>query len=210
MISTARSSTRLLGVDGGATKTVALVTDGAGEVLGSGRAGSSDIHAEGASAEAAISELDGIYLFDIDDLERVVASNLAERARAADDAMQILESELAEYHQRSRADHVGPTIRALRQHLDSIATAEADKLVEQLARRPHTPEQVAEGVRRMAQLMVAKMLHQPQVALRTSSADERDARVDTVRTLFALPDDEPETTPSAVEPSTPDPERSPA
>jgi N-acetylglucosamine kinase-like BadF-type ATPase len=46
-----------LGVDGGATKTVALVTDGAGEVLGSGRAGSSDIHAEGASAEAAISEI---------------------------------------------------------------------------------------------------------------------------------------------------------
>jgi N-acetylglucosamine kinase-like BadF-type ATPase len=36
----------LLGVDGGATKTVALVADGSGQVLGAGRAGSSDIHSE--------------------------------------------------------------------------------------------------------------------------------------------------------------------
>ena len=36
----------LLGVDGGATKTVALVADGSGDVLGAGRAGSSDIHSE--------------------------------------------------------------------------------------------------------------------------------------------------------------------
>jgi N-acetylglucosamine kinase-like BadF-type ATPase len=36
----------LLGVDGGATKTVALVADSAGTVLGAGRAGSSDIHSE--------------------------------------------------------------------------------------------------------------------------------------------------------------------
>lgn len=39
----------LLGVDGGATKTVALVADGSGEVLGAGRAGSSDIHGESPS-----------------------------------------------------------------------------------------------------------------------------------------------------------------
>jgi N-acetylglucosamine kinase-like BadF-type ATPase len=36
----------LLGVDGGATKTIALVADGSGTVLGTGRAGSSDIHSE--------------------------------------------------------------------------------------------------------------------------------------------------------------------
>jgi N-acetylglucosamine kinase-like BadF-type ATPase len=43
----------LLGVDGGATKTIALIADASGEVLGAGRAGSSDIHSE-ASADIAI------------------------------------------------------------------------------------------------------------------------------------------------------------
>lgn len=57
MTSTVRSSALLLGVDGGATKTVALVTDEAGTVLGWGRAGSSDIHAEGSSTAAAIGEI---------------------------------------------------------------------------------------------------------------------------------------------------------
>lgn len=43
----------LLGVDGGATKTIALIAEASGEVLGAGRAGSSDIHSE-ASADIAV------------------------------------------------------------------------------------------------------------------------------------------------------------
>lgn len=50
------SSSLLLGVDGGGTKTVALVTDETGRVLGAGRAGSSDIHA-GVPAETAVGEV---------------------------------------------------------------------------------------------------------------------------------------------------------
>lgn len=42
----------LLGVDGGATKTVAVVADATGRVLGAGRSGSSDIHAAGHPDEA--------------------------------------------------------------------------------------------------------------------------------------------------------------
>jgi N-acetylglucosamine kinase-like BadF-type ATPase len=47
----------LLGVDGGGTKTVALVADATGTVLGAGRAGSSDIHADGVAAETAVGEV---------------------------------------------------------------------------------------------------------------------------------------------------------
>ena len=49
-------STLLLGVDGGATKTVALVADAGGTVIGAGRAGSSDIHS-GLPPEAAVAEI---------------------------------------------------------------------------------------------------------------------------------------------------------
>lgn len=50
-------SNLLLGVDGGATKTVALVADVAGNVLGAGRAGSSDIHAAVIAPDAAVGEV---------------------------------------------------------------------------------------------------------------------------------------------------------
>jgi N-acetylglucosamine kinase-like BadF-type ATPase len=47
----------LLGVDGGATKTIALVADASGRVLGAGRAGSSDIHSE-ATLDIAIDHVE--------------------------------------------------------------------------------------------------------------------------------------------------------
>ena len=43
-------------------------------------------------AEPAILKFDGVFLYDIDDLEKVVATNLAERAKAADQAGRIVES----------------------------------------------------------------------------------------------------------------------
>lgn len=60
----------LLGVDGGATKTVALIADASGEVLGAGRAGSSDIHSE--SPPTAVDN---------------VAASVLEALRAADAAV---------------------------------------------------------------------------------------------------------------------------
>jgi N-acetylglucosamine kinase-like BadF-type ATPase len=50
----------LLGVDGGATKTIALVVDDAGGVLGAGRAGSSDIHSESPPSRAIDNIVSGV------------------------------------------------------------------------------------------------------------------------------------------------------
>ena len=48
-------------------------------------------------AEPAIADFDGVYLFDIDDLDKVVAANLAERAKAADHAGKIVEHEAGQF-----------------------------------------------------------------------------------------------------------------
>jgi NAD(P)-dependent dehydrogenase (short-subunit alcohol dehydrogenase family) len=53
-------------------------------------------------AEPAIGEFDGVYVFDIDDLEKVVAANLAERARAAEHAARIVEHEAGQFEARLR------------------------------------------------------------------------------------------------------------
>src|SRR5207302_10641378 len=117
-------------------------------------------------AEPAIAARDGGYLFDIDDLERVVAANLAERAKAAEHAHKIVEHEAAQFQQWLRSQRVVPTIRALRDHFEQVAQAEVARTLELLHKKDLAPEARDEAVRRLGQLIVAKLLHQPQMALK--------------------------------------------
>ena len=134
-------------------------------------------------ADPAIGKQDGVYVFDIDDLERVVAANLAERQKAAEHAERIVAVEVGQFDAWLRAQKVVPTIRALREHFARVADAEVEKLVLQLARKELSPAEREEAVRRSVQLVVAKLLHQPQMALKAADADGLAAAV---QRLFSL------------------------
>ena len=134
-------------------------------------------------AEPAIGDEDGVYLFDIDDLERVVAANLAERGKAAAAAGRIVEVEVEHFHAWLRAQKVVPTIRALRDHFAQVGAAEADKVIATLARKELAPAERDAAIRRAIDLVIAKLLHHPQMALK---ADDGDALAHAVRRLFPL------------------------
>jgi glutamyl-tRNA reductase len=134
-------------------------------------------------ADPDIGKQDGVYVFDIDDLERVVAANLAERQKAAEHAERIVAVEVGQFESWLRAQKVVPTIRALREHFAKVADAEVDKLVAQLARKDLPPAERDDAVRRSVQLVVAKLLHHPQMALK---ADDAEGLATAVRRLFAL------------------------
>lgn len=138
-------------------------------------------------AEPAIAELDGVYLFDIDDLEKVVASNLAGRAKAAEHAQRIVDHEAGQFEHWLRSQGVVPTIRALREKFAAIAEAEVGKTLDALARREHNPAQQREAIQRLVSLVVNKLLHQPTAALREASdPDQAALRADVLCDLFAL------------------------
>lgn len=137
-------------------------------------------------AEPGIVDAEGVYLFDIDDLERVVASNLAERAKAAAQAQAIVDASAREFEQWRRSQAVVPAIRALRERFTAIAEAEIQRTVDALGRREHSPAQRDEAIRRMGQLIVSKLLHAPQTALKATSADDVSRRVEAVCALFEL------------------------
>lgn len=137
-------------------------------------------------ADPAIAELDGVYLFDIDDLERVVAANLASRAKAAEAALRIVDHEVGQFQQWLRSQRVVPTIRALREHFTAVAEAEVAKALDQLRRRDLSAEQRDEAVRRLGQLIVAKLLHQPQMALKATDPALIDDRIEAACALFGL------------------------
>ncbi|HEU4735263.1 MAG TPA: glutamyl-tRNA reductase [Kofleriaceae bacterium] len=142
-------------------------------------------------AEPAIGELDGVYVFDIDDLEKVVAANLAERAKAAEHAARIVEHEAGQFEHWLRTQGVVPTIRALRERFARVAEAELQKTLDQLSRKEHTPAQQREVVQRLVQLIVNKLLHQPTTALREAPPDEAGLRAEVLCQLFELTPDSP-------------------
>jgi glutamyl-tRNA reductase len=137
-------------------------------------------------AEPAIGDFDGVYVFDIDDLEKVVAANLAERARAAEHAARIVEHEAGQFEHWMRTQAVVPTIRALRDRFARVADAELQRTLDQLARREHTAVQQREAIQRLVQLVVNKLLHPPTIALREAPPDEAGRRAAILCQLFDL------------------------
>ncbi|HWO19540.1 MAG TPA: glutamyl-tRNA reductase [Kofleriaceae bacterium] len=138
-------------------------------------------------ADPKIADFDGLYLFDIDDLEKVVAANLAERAKAAEHAARIVEHEAGQFERWLRSQGVVPTIRALRERFAQVADAELQKTLDQLARREHTPAQQREAIQRLVQLVVNKLLHPPTAALREAGTpDEAALRAEVLCDLFGL------------------------
>jgi len=142
-------------------------------------------------AEPAIGEFDGVYVFDIDDLEKVVAANLAERARSAEHAARIVDHEAGQFEHWMRSQGVVPTIRALREGFARVADAELQKTLEALDRREHSPAQQREAIQRLVQRVVNKLLHQPTIALREAPPEEAGLRAEILCQLFDLSPVEP-------------------
>ena len=98
--------------------------------------------------EPAAGKLDGIYLFDIDDLQKEAGAHRAERQSEAAEAEAIVEQELGRFLKAWRGRQVGPTVTALRAHVLGIAEAEAQRLL-RLAGRPRRAREAGDpAVRR--------------------------------------------------------------
>lgn len=76
--------------------------------------------------DSAVREVQGVFLYNLDDLENVVDHNAGEREAAAADAQKILEAEAQGFRRKLMAERVVPTIVALRQRLDEICRQELD------------------------------------------------------------------------------------
>jgi glutamyl-tRNA reductase len=140
-------------------------------------------------AEPAVGKLDGVYLFDIDDLEKVVAETLKERAKEAEAAERIVEAEATQYLAWLRSQGVVPTIKDLRERFAQVARAEAEKTVAQLVGAGLPPDKVEKAVRALAESIINKLLHTPLMALKTPDAEDAEALAQATRRLFALPDE---------------------
>ena len=110
-----------------------------------------------------MNEIDGCFVYDIDDLQQVAAANQADRQREASAAESIVASEVILYHQRLQSLDAVPAIMALQQHAEELRQGELARAAKALATL--TPLQAA-AVETLTRSLTAKLLHPQLVALR--------------------------------------------
>ncbi len=134
--------------------------------------------------DPAINELDGCYLYDIDDLERVVEGAAAGRRESALRAEAIVAEEAAAFQAWRSSLDVVPAITSLRRRAEEIRTAELERARSRLSGLSPREQQAVESL--TAQI-VSKLLHLPTVRLKeAAAAPEGAAYAETVRRLFDL------------------------
>jgi glutamyl-tRNA reductase len=133
--------------------------------------------------DPAVGQIPNLFIFDIDDLESVIASNIREREREAERAELIVESEVMQFQQALRTLDIGPTLGALRQKLHDIASNEMARQRQRLGEL--TPEQ-ERAVESLLRSTVNKISHPIINRLKSSyDAGEYDA-VKAWREIFGL------------------------
>lgn len=132
-----------------------------------------------------VSQIDGAYLYNVDDLQQVADSNLELRQQKAGEADQIVNREVESFRKRLVAQDAVPTILELQQRLQDIRTTELEKCLRKMG--PMTPEQRA-AVELFSTQLVNKILHYPILQLKDASDEpqERDALRRTIRKIFGL------------------------
>lgn len=125
-----------------------------------------------------LNKVDNVFVYDIDDLQEVIQSNLKEREQEARLGEEIVNQEVEQFLQRLRSLDVVPTIVELQGRLEEIRCTEVARLRSKLGAL--TPEQEA-ALEQITRGIVNKVAHQPIAQLKSGSG-----MVDAVRRLFNL------------------------
>lgn len=131
-----------------------------------------------------MNKVDGIFVYDIDDLQQAVASHVSDRKKEAERADEIINLEVERFQARLQTLDVVPTIVSLQDHLETIRQAEIDRVRGRLGHL--SPEQEL-AVEALTRGIVNKIMHTPVTTLKTAARDaEATTVVDVVRRLFNL------------------------
>ncbi|MBK6530645.1 MAG: glutamyl-tRNA reductase [Deltaproteobacteria bacterium] len=138
------------------------------------------------NVEPAAGDLDSVFLYNVDDLERAVAEGGHGRSVATIEAERVIAEELSAFRAEELAQRsAGPTIVALRRRFQEAAAAELERSLSGKLR--HLPAGDRAAVEAMLDALTNKLLHAPTVALKSAAASsDGDDVMRAARSLFAL------------------------
>jgi len=137
--------------------------------------------------EAACAELAGVSLYDIDDLQAVVARNISTREGELPRAEEIVEEEIHRFARWLGQLDTLPTVSALREHGNELVE---QVLAENSGRWESASSRDIARIEAVARAVMSRLLHEPTIRLRSLSEQRGHASLELVRELFGLREDE--------------------
>jgi len=134
--------------------------------------------------DPSMGKLEGIFVYDIDDLQQVAVAHLSERNHEAAAAEAMIAGEVERFHQRQLAVNVAPAIVALQRQAEEIRQAELKRAQSHLG--PLSAEQIA-AVEALTRGLVNKFLHPPMQALKQAARENDAARLEALCETWSLP-----------------------
>ena len=145
-----------------------------------------------------INRVDGVFLYDIDDLQSVAASHLADRAREAQRAESIIAEEVSRFQRQTQVLNAAPMIVDLQNTAEEMRQAELRRVQARL--QSLTTEQRA-AVEALTRGLMNKFLHMPMQAIKSAALEADTVMLEVMRAVFHLPPAQ-ERTDAAAQPST--------
>jgi glutamyl-tRNA reductase len=134
--------------------------------------------------EREAADVEGVRLFDVDDLRAGLDGTLAARLREVPKVEAIVEDEVASFGRRLRELEVEPLLAELRLRADAIREQEVERTLRRLG---DVDPETAEQVELLARALVKKLLHEPTVRLRDRAGEgAADDVAVALRELFGL------------------------
>jgi len=143
--------------------------------------------------DPSCAELEGVALYDIDDLQAVVARNLSSREEEAPRALEIVEEEIHRFARWLGQLDTLPTVSALRAHGSALVD---QVLAENDGRWESASPRDLARVEAIARAVMSRLLHEPTIRLRSLGSERGHASIEVVRELFGLRDEPNEEQPS--------------
>jgi len=145
--------------------------------------------------DPAMNKIEGIFVYDIDDLQAVAASHMEERGRQASDAETLIAGEVERFQQHQRTVNVAPAIVALQRQAEEIRQAELRRVQARLGAL--NAEQAA-AVEALTRGLVNKFLHPPMQAFKQAAREGNSVRLDALCEAWSVSAAAHEVEPEAV------------
>ena len=139
--------------------------------------------------EAAAAEVENVFLYNIDDLDRIVGETLQTRHDQRDKAEKIIDEHLAELTRSLHVRHFSPVINALYRRMEKIAAEELQVARNKLSTHEDAAED-EEILKRALHRTIRRILHAPASNLRAAAgSDAARQQIEVIRKLFELDDE---------------------
>jgi len=136
--------------------------------------------------EPKVGDVENVYLYNMDDLQKVANENVKDREKEAQKAETLVQDEVVKFVTWYRSLEVTPTIVALRKKFEEIRKKELEKT---LSLHPNLSDKEKKSLEALTSAIINKILHAPITLLKQTNEEAiADLYLDALHALFGLPE----------------------